>query len=186
MRKAWSFPTLTAVLARRRRSMRQPRRGPLHGVPVGIKDVIDTCDMPTEMGSPIYRGYRDVADASCVAKLRAAGALIFGKTVTCEFAGAAPAATTNPHDPRARRAAPRAGLPRRSPISWCRSRSAPRPAARFSGLRRSAALSATSRPSARSIRGVKPAAASLDTVGLMARTVEDVELAARVLTNARP
>src|SRR5215467_2472013 len=77
---------------------REPRRGPLHGVPIGIKDVIDTFDMPTEMGSPIYRGHRPPADAACVALLRAAGAVILGKTVTCEFAGVTPGATTNPHD----------------------------------------------------------------------------------------
>ncbi len=76
-----------------------PRRGPLHGVPIGVKDIIDTFDMPTEMGSPIYRGHRPLQDAACVALLRRAGAVILGKTATCEFAGAAPAETTNPHNP---------------------------------------------------------------------------------------
>ena len=65
---------------------RGPRRGPLHGVPIGIKDVIDTADLPTEMGSPIYRGHRAACDAACVALLRAAGAIILGKTVTCVLA----------------------------------------------------------------------------------------------------
>jgi len=73
-------------------------RGPLHGVPVGLKDTIDTFDMPTEMGSAIYRGNRPRADAACVALLRRAGAVILGKTATCEFAGSAPAQTTNPHN----------------------------------------------------------------------------------------
>ena len=77
---------------------RGPRRGPLHGVPIGLKDTIDTVDMPTEMGSPIYRGNRPRADASCVALLRRAGAIILGKTATCEFAGSAPPETTNPHN----------------------------------------------------------------------------------------
>ncbi|MFZ0525761.1 MAG: amidase family protein, partial [Xanthobacteraceae bacterium] len=57
---------------------RGPRRGPLHGVPIGLKDTIDTVDMPTEMGSPLYRGNRPRADASCVALLRRAGAIILG------------------------------------------------------------------------------------------------------------
>ncbi|MGB6549182.1 MAG: amidase, partial [Xanthobacteraceae bacterium] len=78
---------------------RGPRRGPLHGVPIGLKDTIDTVDMPTEMGSPLYRGNRPRADASCVALLRRAGAIILGKTATCEFAGSAPPDTTNPHNP---------------------------------------------------------------------------------------
>ena len=81
------------------RARSRPRRGPLHGVPIGLKDTIDTFDMPTEMGSPIYRGNRPRADASCVALLRRAGAIILGKTATCEFAGSAPPATTNPHNP---------------------------------------------------------------------------------------
>src|ERR1700681_1204558 len=86
------------ALAQARALDRGPRRGPLHGVPIGLKDTIDTFDMPTEMGSPIYRGYRPRADASCVALLRRAGAVILGKTATCEFAGSAPAETTNPHN----------------------------------------------------------------------------------------
>src|SRR5262249_48569917 len=76
-----------------------PRRGPLHGVPIGVKDVIDTFDLPTEMGSSIYAGHHAACDASCVALVRAAGAVILGKTVTAEVAGMAPGPTTNPHDP---------------------------------------------------------------------------------------
>ncbi len=86
------------ALAQARALDRGPRRGPLHGVPIGLKDTIDTFDMPTEMGSPIYRGNRPRADASCVALLRRAGAVILGKTATCEFAGSAPPETTNPHN----------------------------------------------------------------------------------------
>lgn len=74
-------------------------KGPLAGVPIGVKDIIDTHDMPTGMGSPIYDGHRPPADASCVARLRQAGAIILGKTVTCEFAGLTPRETANPHDP---------------------------------------------------------------------------------------
>src|SRR5882757_817096 len=96
--KAWSFIDPDLVLREAKALDARTTRGPLHGIPVGIKDVIETADMPTQMGSPIYRGYRTLSDASCVAVLRAAGALVFGKTVTCEFAGPAAADTTNPHN----------------------------------------------------------------------------------------
>ncbi len=72
--------------------------GPLHGVPVGVKDVLDTCDMPTEYGSEIYRGYQPKRDSACVAGLRAAGAVILGKTTTTQFASPLPVGVRNPHD----------------------------------------------------------------------------------------
>ena len=72
--------------------------GPLHGVPVGIKDVLDTADMPTEYGSTIYRGHRPAADSHCVAALRRAGAVILGKTTTTQFASPIPIGVRNPHD----------------------------------------------------------------------------------------
>ena len=80
-----------------RRSDGQPL-GPLHGVPVAIKDIVDTADYPTELGSPIGAGRRPWRDATVVAKLRAAGAIIIGKTVTTEFAFYHPGPTRNPHD----------------------------------------------------------------------------------------
>jgi Asp-tRNA(Asn)/Glu-tRNA(Gln) amidotransferase A subunit family amidase len=72
--------------------------GPLHGVPVGIKDIIDTRDMPTEHGTVLHAGRRPRTDAWLVARLRAAGAVILGKTVTTELAVFSPNATRNPHD----------------------------------------------------------------------------------------
>ncbi len=72
--------------------------GPLHGVPVGIKDIFDTGDMPTELGSPMWAGRTPRRDAAVVARLRAAGAVIMGKTVTTEYAYFHPGRTTNPHD----------------------------------------------------------------------------------------
>src|SRR5215468_4471909 len=72
--------------------------GPLHGIPVAIKDIIDTVDYPTEFGSPIGSGRRPRHDATVVAKLRAAGAVIIGKSVTTEFAYYHPGPTRNPHD----------------------------------------------------------------------------------------
>lgn len=101
--QAWAFldPELVLAQARaldRRLAAGEPC-GPLHGVPVGIKDIIDTADMPTENGTVLHAGRRPAADAAVVAKLRAAGALVFGKTVTTELATYAPGKTRNPHDP---------------------------------------------------------------------------------------
>src|SRR5258708_36393955 len=72
--------------------------GPLHGIPVAVKDIIATADYPTELGSPIGSGRRPRHDATVVAKLRAAGAVIIGKSVTTEFAYYHPGPTRNPHD----------------------------------------------------------------------------------------
>jgi Asp-tRNA(Asn)/Glu-tRNA(Gln) amidotransferase A subunit family amidase len=74
------------------------RIGPLHGVPVGIKDIFDTADYPTECGSPLLAGRRPDTDAAAVRKLREAGAVIIGKTVTTEFAYFHPGKTRNPRD----------------------------------------------------------------------------------------
>jgi Asp-tRNA(Asn)/Glu-tRNA(Gln) amidotransferase A subunit family amidase len=69
---------------------------PIDGMPVGIKDIIESADMPTEMGSPLFAGWRSQKDAASVAALRQAGAVILGKTVTTEFAASEPRATRNP------------------------------------------------------------------------------------------
>ena len=88
---------------------------PIDGMPVGIKDIIETVDMPTEMGSPLFAGWRSERDAACVSALREAGAVIVGKTVTTEFAATEPRGTRNPLGPRrARPAARAAARPRRS------------------------------------------------------------------------
>ena len=73
--------------------------GPLHGLPVGVKDIYDTSDMPTENGTPLHAGRRPNRDATAVALLRQAGAIVLGKTVTTELAFYAPGKTRNPHDP---------------------------------------------------------------------------------------
>ena len=74
-------------------------RGPLHGIPVGVKDLIDVAGLPTLAGSPLRAGHRAEADAPIVAALRAAGAIVLGKTVTVEFAAFDPPPTRNPWDP---------------------------------------------------------------------------------------
>ena len=79
---------------------REGRPGsPIDGMPVGIKDIIETADMPTQNGSPLYAGWRSGRDAASVAALREAGAVILGKTVTTEFATTEPRGTRNPCDP---------------------------------------------------------------------------------------
>jgi amidase len=96
---AWSFLNPDSVLAEARARDSVAPVGPLHGIPIAVKDVIDVAGLPTGMGSPIYAGYHPFGDAACVAALRAAGAVIMGKTVTAEFAGVAPGATTHPMAP---------------------------------------------------------------------------------------
>ncbi len=73
--------------------------GPFAGIAVGVKDIIDTADLPTQMGSPIYAGWRPRGDAAVVSRLRALGACVLAKTTTSPFAGIDPTGTRNPHDP---------------------------------------------------------------------------------------
>ena len=95
---AWAWLDHASALAQARALDAAPARGPLHGMAIGVKDVLDTADMPTEYNSPIYAGHRPARDAEVVRRLRAAGAIILGKTVTTEFAFMAPGRTRNPHD----------------------------------------------------------------------------------------
>lgn len=185
--KAFAFIDPEHVLREAKALDARTTRGPLHGVPVGVKDIIETADLPTQMGSPIYRGYRTLSDASCVALLRAAGALIFGKTVTCEFAGPTAGCTTNPHDPERTPGGSSSGsaaavADHMIPLGLGTQTggSVQRPAS-FCGI-------VGYKPSFGLInsQGVKPAAKSLDTVGLLVRTVEDAALFMRVLTNNEP
>jgi len=97
--QAWEYLDPEAALAEARVRDGEAPRGPLHGVPIGVKDIIDTYDMPTAMGSPIYAGHRPAGDAACVALARAAGCVVLGKTVSTEFAGLHPGKTRNPHNP---------------------------------------------------------------------------------------
>jgi Asp-tRNA(Asn)/Glu-tRNA(Gln) amidotransferase A subunit family amidase len=100
--QAWAFFDRDHALRQAQASDEQRRRGdatgPLHGVPIGVKDVFDTADMPTELGSPLWTGRTPRRDAHAVAQLRAAGAVIMGKTVTTEYAYFHPGKTRNPHD----------------------------------------------------------------------------------------
>jgi len=97
--QAWAFIDPEAALKQARALDRQPRRSRLHGIPVGIKDVIDTHDMPTEYGSKIYEGHQPGCDAACVAQIRELGGLILGKAVSTEFATRHPNKTRHPLNP---------------------------------------------------------------------------------------
>src|SRR5919204_5027831 len=89
--KAWTYLERSPSLA--------AARAPLFGVPVGVKDIFDTFDMPTAYGSPIYARHRPPNDAAAVALTRRAGGVMLGKTATTEFATFVPTITRNPHDP---------------------------------------------------------------------------------------
>src|SRR5512144_3418838 len=101
--EAWTFLDPEHALAQARASDEWRRSGRptggLHGVPVGLKDIIDTGDMPTESGSVLHAGRTPSRDAAVTELLRGAGAIIMGKTVTTEFATRTPGKTRNPHDP---------------------------------------------------------------------------------------
>ena len=158
---------------------RGPHRGPLHGIPVGVKDIFDTADLPTEYGSPIYRGHRPAADAACVAAARAAGAVILGKTVTTEFATMVPAATVHPSNPKhtpggsssGSAAAVAAGMVRFA-YGTQTVGSIIRPAAYCGVVGYKPSYGMLSRS------GMKMGAETLDTAGVIARTVEDAALLA--------
>ena len=181
---AWQHLDPEAALAAARRADGEAPRGPLHGVPIGVKDLFDTADMPTGYGSPIYDGHRPAADAACVALARAAGAIVVGKTVTTEFACFTPGKTANPHHPHhtpggsssGSAAAVAAGM---VPLAFGSQTagSVIRPAAFCGcvGYKPSFGLIARA--------GAKALADSLDTVGLMAGTVADAAFFAGVLTD---
>jgi len=101
--EAWAFIDPEHALAQARAADERRKQGaalgPLHGVPVGIKDIFDTGDMPTEDGTALHAGRTPMQDATAVARLRAAGAVIMGKTVTTELAYFNPGKTRNPHNP---------------------------------------------------------------------------------------
>ena len=180
--RAFSAFDSDAVIAAARQLDRQPSRGALYGLPIGIKDVLDTADLPTQMGSSIYDGNQTRADSAVVAASRAAGGVIFGKTITCEFAGMAPRETCNPHDltrtpggSSSGSAAAVADFMLPLAFGTQTGGSILRPAS-FCGIVGYKPTYGTF-----SRQGLKFAAESLDTIGLFAREVEDIALFADAL-----
>ena len=180
---AWQYLGRDQALAEARRRDAEAPRGPLHGVPIGVKDLIDTSDMPTGYGSPIYRGHRPATDASCVALARVAGAIVLGKTVTTEFATFTPGETANPRNPAhtpggsssGSAAAVADGM---APLAFGTQTagSVIRPASFCGCIGYKPSFGLINRA------GVKPLADSLDTVGVLARTVDDAAFFTGVLT----
>ncbi|MET0503548.1 MAG: amidase [Candidatus Binatia bacterium] len=184
--QAWAFLDPDHALAQARAvdawRLQGNTTGPLHGVPVGVKDIFDTADMPTENGSVLHAGRTPSHDATVVAMLRAAGAVILGKTVTTEFAYFSPGKTRNPHNPEHTPGGSSSG-------------SAAAVAAEMVPLAvGSQTNGSTIRPAAYcGVIGFKPThgliprhgilalSRTLDHVGLFARTIEDIALLAEQL-----
>ena len=173
---AWIHLNPEQALAEARLRDQHPATGPLHGIPIGIKDIIDTADRPTCYGSPIYEGNRPAWDAACVALLRRAGAVMLGKTVTTEFACRTTGKTTNPHNPAhtpggssSGSAAAVAAAMVPLALGTQTSGSVIRPASYCGVLGYKASYGDLPLP------GVKPLVVSLDTLGGFARSVEDFQ-----------
>jgi len=96
---AWVHLAADAALERARAIDAAGAQGRIGGLPIAVKDVIDTGDLPTQYNSPIYRDHRPKVDAACVALARREGGIVLGKTVTTEFASRVPGPTRNPHNP---------------------------------------------------------------------------------------
>ncbi len=180
---AWQLIDRERALAAARQRDAEPPRGPLHGIPIAVKDLIDTVDMPTAYGSPIYREHRPAADAACVALARAAGAVVLGKTVTTEFAAFTPGKTANPRNPAHTPGGSSSGSAAAVadgmvPLAFGTQTagSVIRPAAYCGCIGYKPSFGLINRA------GVKPLADSLDTVGVFARTVEDAAFFAGVLS----
>ena len=180
---AWHYLDRDAALAAARARDAEAPRGPLHGIPIAVKDLIDTADMPTGYGSPIYEGHRPAADAACVALARAAGAVVLGKTVTTEFACFTAGKTANPHNPAHTPGGSSSGSAAAVadgmvPLAFGSQTagSAIRPAAYCGCVGYKPSFSMIPRA------GVKALADSLDTIGIMARTVDDAAFFTGIIT----
>ena len=160
------------------------RNLPLAGVGIGIKDIIATAELPTEMGSPIFAGHRPARDAACIERLKAAGAYVFGKTVTTPFAFMDPGKTRNPWDPA------------HTPGGSSSGSAAAVAAGHVAGALGTQTNGSVIRPAAYcGIVGFKPTlntipfagthqfSETLDTIGTFARTVEDAALLASAVTD---
>jgi Asp-tRNA(Asn)/Glu-tRNA(Gln) amidotransferase A subunit family amidase len=175
--QAWAHIDPDAVLREARARDAEDPRGPLHGIPVGVKDIIATAAFPTEYGSPIYRGFRPGYDAACVALAVRSGAIVMGKTATTEFALRHPAATRNPHDLSRTPGGSSSGSA--AAVADCMVPLAFGTQTGGSQIRPASFCGVVGyKPSLNAINvsGVKPLSPSNDTVGAHGRTVRDVAL----------
>ena len=185
--KAWETLDAEGALREARRIDGLSERPLLCGVPVGLKDLIDTSEIPTGYGSPLFRGHRPAADAACVRLLREAGAVFLGKTVTTEFALFWPGKTRNPRDPA------------RTPGGSSSGSAAAVSAGMVPFTLGSQTAASVIRPASFCgaigwkpaygwcpLAGVHPLAPSLDTLGFFVQDLADVPLVLRALAPGRP
>lgn len=185
--QAWEVVDAEGALRAARRVDGLRERPLLCGLPVGIKDLIETSELPTTYGSRIYRDHRPARDAACVRALREAGAVILGKTVTTEFAGYAPSRTRNPRDlsrtpggsSSGSAAAVADGMVPLA-LGTQTAGSVIRPAA-FCGV-----IGWKPAYGTFSLEGVKPLSPSLDTLGFFTRELADVPLVSAALAGGTP
>ena len=183
---AWAWLEPEQALAQARNCDGRSATTPLHGVPIGVKDIMNTVDMPTCYGSQVYQGHYPGEDAHCVRLLRRTGAVLLGKTVTTEFAFYAPGKTANPHNPghtpggsSSGSAAAVADFHVPLALGTQTSGSIIRPAS-FNGV-----FGCKPTYNAYSPDGVHPLAPALDTLGAFSRSPEDLALLHGVLTGGK-
>lgn len=184
---AWAYCDEKQAIAAAQAFDRSGKRGPIAGVPFGVKDIIDTFDMPTEWGTPIHRGRTTERDAACVALSRKAGGVLLGKTVTTEFANLHPGKTRNPHaltrtpaGSSSGSAAAVADFMVPIAIGTQTTGSTIRPAS-FCGIFGYRPTYGEHR-----MHGVMEASGSLDTLGILARSIDDIALYNDVLLGIPP
>jgi Asp-tRNA(Asn)/Glu-tRNA(Gln) amidotransferase A subunit family amidase len=185
--RAWAFLSPDQAIAEARARDRGPRRGLLHGLPIAVKDVIDTADMPTGHGTPIYQGNQPTCDAVCVSGAREQGAVVLGKAVSTELANTHPAGTRNPrnlaHTPGGSSSGPAAAVADgMAPLGFGTQTggSLIRPAS-YCGI-----VGYKPTHDFISTAGVKALSAWLDTMGVYGRTVPDAALLGRALIGFDP
>lgn len=185
--QAWEYIDPDQALAEARARDRSGQGGALFGVPFNAKDIIDTSDMPTAYGSPIYEGFRPRADAACIAQSRKAGGVLLGKAVTVEFAYRHPSRTRNPLDLQRTAGGSSSGSAASVadfmvPLSLgSQGTSSTVKPASYCGV-------FGYRPTWGELRyaGVKEGSASFDTLGLFARSIDDIALHRDVLIDSKP
>ncbi len=176
---AWLDPALARRAAARADAAAQAGRapGPLRGLAFGVKDVLDTADMPSQYGSAVWAGHRPRADAAAVALARRAGAIAIGKTVTTEFATRHPGPTTNPHNPAHTPGGSSSGSAAGAAAGFFHAGYGTQTAGSI--IRPAAYCGAVGfKPSFGTLHraGMKVMSESLDTIGVIARTVGDCAL----------
>ena len=184
---AWTYLDADAAMAAARAADRAAAQGALRGVPIGVKDIIDTHDMPTGLGFAPYAGRRPSWDAACVALCRRAGAIMLGKTVTTEFAYFSPGKTRNPHDlmhtPGGSSSGSAAAVADNmvpAAFGTQTAGSVTRPAA-FCGI-----VGYKASHGEFSLSGLRPFAESFDSLGVLVRSVGDAALMRDVLLQRAP